>query len=316
MSSSDKDDAAAIRRMRATATSASAQMPQSKFAPQTISAVSSLMNVAGPLDSFRSDMLKQMSPILESMNQMNKYKMDLVTPGLAQSIAELAEISSIKQQFASPPWMRELSETMKGFGPVITPELTNAMRQVIGTSQTTEQFAHNLFSTPAVTEAIESINVMNGQAGLFTETFTKSMAPVMESLRATFEQSKIFDDFDFSVLDDVDEDAFEDFLDEHPELEEAYDSIEEQLVGQGLISEETLTKTGSRFKSSRIAKHLMIAVIMFSAGAAIMFGVKTLPDDLENDAYLYLGIVGFMYTAYSVHSMVKNAITTPPTPST
>ncbi|MFF2056332.1 MULTISPECIES: hypothetical protein [Rhodococcus] len=316
MGPSDKYDAEAIRKMRATAASAAAQMPQYKIDPHTISAMNSMVNAVRPLESFRNDMLKQMSPILESMNQMNNYKMDLVTPELAKTIDRLAEFDSIKQQFASPPWMQELRETMKGFEPVVTPELTNMMRDVLGTSVTTEQFARNVFSTPAITETIQSINVMNGQAGLFAETFTKSMAPVMESLRATFEQSKIFDDFDFSVLDDVDEGAFEDFLDEHPELEEAYESIEEQLVSQGLISEETLTKTGSRFKSSRIAKHLMIAVIMFSAGAAIMFGVKTLPDNLEDDAYLYLGIVGFMYTAYSVHSMVKNAITPPPASST
>ncbi|GAC58501.1 hypothetical protein GOHSU_41_00400 [Gordonia hirsuta DSM 44140 = NBRC 16056] len=52
---------------------------------------------------------------------------------------------------------------------------------------------------------------------------------------------------------------------------------------------------------------------MFSASAALMFGIKSLPDDLEDEGMMYLGIVGFMYTAYSIHSAVKKPVTSPDT---
>ncbi|NIL91608.1 hypothetical protein RhoFasSB10_03956 [Rhodococcus fascians] len=307
MSSSDKYDAETIRKMRATATSAAAQMPQYKLDPQTVSAVSSLVDAVGPLDSYRHDMLKQMSPIIESMNQMNKYKMELVTPGLAQTITELAEISSMKQQFAAAPWLQELSATMNGFEPVVLPELTNVMREMIGTSLISEQFAHNLFSSPAITQAIQSMNVVNEQVNSFAESFAKSVAPVMEGLRTNFEQTKIFDNFDFSVLDDVDEEAFEDFLEEHPELEETYESIEQTMVEHGLISEGMFAKVSARFKSSRVAKQAMVALLLLSLSTVMVIAGSNLPDDRQDDALAFGTVLALLYGMYAVHAKAKSA---------
>lgn len=306
MGSSDKYDAETIRKVRATATPAAALMPQYKLDPQTISAMTSLVDAVGPLDSYRHDMLKQMSPILESMNQMNKYKMELVTPGLAQMITELAEISSIKRQYAAAPWLQELGATMKGFEPVVTPELTNVMREMIGTSLITEQFAHNVFSSPAIAQAIQSMNVVNVQVNSFAESFAKSVAPVMEGLRTNFEQTKIFDNFDFSMLDDVDEEAFEDFLEEHPELEKTYESIEQTMVDHGLISEGTFTNVGARFKSSRVAKQAMIALLLLSLSTVIVIAGSNLPEDRQDDALAFGTVLALLYGMYAVHARAKS----------
>jgi len=312
MSQPDMDDAEAYRKMQATSSRIAAQVnPQIKLDPRTIGALSNVAAISPALDLYRDSMMKQLAPALASFNQFNNYKMDVLAPALARTASTLVDINAATSQLATSPAMRALADTMRsyqGFDSIVSPGLTEAMRGVIATSSNTEQFTRKLFQAPGFADALHNIATMNVQVGNFAEMYAKTTIPLVEKLRAAYEGTKIFDSFDFSLLDDVDEEAFEEFLDDHPELEETYESIERTLLGRGLISKETFSKAGARFKSSVVARHLMIAAIMFSAGAALIFGVKSLPDDLENDAYAYLGIVGLLYTAYSVHSLVKKAV--------
>lgn len=315
MSPSGKDSTDAYRKMQANAARiAAVTAPQFKLAPATMGALNTLNSMSPALDLYRDGLAKQMAPAIAAINQANSYRWDVLAPELARVASTLTSLNASTYQFATSPGMQALADSVRSyqqFDSIVFPQLTETLRGAIASSLGTEEFTRKLIQTSGFAEALQNIATVNVQLNNFTEMYAKITQPLTETLRAAYEGTKIFDNFDFSLLDDIDEDAFEEFLDEHPELEETYEFIEETLVRRGLISRETFSRAGSRFKSSVIAKHLMIAVIMFSAGAALMFGAKSLPDDLEDDGLMYMGIVGFMYTAYSVHSMVKKAVTPP-----
>ncbi|NDZ93292.1 trehalose-6-phosphate synthase [Streptomyces sp. SID6673] len=290
--------------------------PKIQLDPGTIGALNQLVSMSPALDLYRESMAKQLAPALAAFNQANSLKMDVLAPELARTASTLVDLSAFTQNLATSPGMQALADSVRSyqqFDSIVSPQLAEAMRGVIATSVGTEEFARKFVQAPGFAETLQNIASINVQVGNFAEMYAKITEPLAETLRAAYEGTKFLDGFDFSVLDDIDEDAFEEFLDEHPELEETYEAIEETLVRRGLISKETFSRAGARFKSSTVAKHLMVAVIMFSAGAALMFGVKSLPDDLEDEGMMYLGIVGFMYTAYSVHSVVKKAVNPPDT---
>ena len=316
MSTSDKYDAESIRKMRETAASAAAQIPQHYLDPHMVSAMSSLAQTANAFDSHRNEMFKQMAPAMASLAEVSRYKTDVLAPGLGRIIASMNQVSAVTDQFASSPATQAMVNSMQTsqytLDSLVSPEIVNAMTDVISKSVDTRQFAQNLLASPGIANAIRSIEGANLQVNNFAEIYAKSMDPVMESFRAVFEGTRIFDDFDFSALDDVDEEAFEDFLDEHPELEETYESIEQSMVEHGLISEGTFDKVAARFKSSRVAKLAALLFVALSAAAVIMVAGSHLPDDFQDDALTYMNVVGVICTVMGVYLALK----TPEKPAT
>ena len=304
MSSSDKRN---VDGMRAVQASAAQLAGQFQLSPETTGAINKLASLSPALNLYRDNIASQLAPTLEVFKQINF--------GASALQADLARLSPVifNASFATSPGMQALAESLQSykFDWAVSPELTESMRAIAATSVGINEATRQMFQSPAFTEALHNISAANFKLNNFAETYANIARPLAETLSAAYEGMKIMDDFDFSVLDDIDEEAFEEFLDEHPELVETYETIERTIVRKGLISKETFSRAGERFKSSRAAKHLLIAVIMFSASAALMFGVKSLPDDLEDDAVMYLGMVGFMYTAYAVHSTVKKSVAPP-----
>lgn len=277
--------------------------------PDTMSTIHKLTGVSSQFEALRTSMLDKLFPSMELFSTFNS---ELFSPTLSETYARLAGVNTAQYAFAQSPEFQNIAMKLAGmtdFNSVLSPALSESMRNVIGTSQ----FPHAIFDTPAMSETFAKMGQINADLGNFAQIYSQTTQPLMDSLRATYEDSKLLDSLDLSVLDDVDEDAFEDFLEEHPELEETYETIERSLIGEGLISKATLRSAGSRFKSSRVGRHLLIAVVMFGAAAAIYFGgVKSLPDEMEDDALTYLGVVGFLYTAYAVHASTNK--TGNPTP--
>lgn len=309
MSPSDKYDSESIRKMRETAASAAAQMPQHYLDPHTVSAMSSLAQTANAFGSHRDEMFKQMAPAMASLAEVSRYKTDVLAPGLGRIIASMDQVNSVTEQFALSPAVQAMfnsAQTQYAVDSVISPEFVNAMADVINKSVDTRQFAQNLLMSPGITDAIKSIEAVNLQVNSFAETYAKTMAPVMESFRVGFQGTKIFDDFDFSALDDVDEEAFEGFLDEHPELEETYESIEQSMVEHGLISEGTFAKVGARFKSLRIAKQAAIVLLLFSLATVITVAGSNLPEDRQDDALAFGTVLALVYGVYGVQVMIKS----------
>ena len=273
----------------------------------TMSAIHKLTGVSSQIEAIRTTIIGNLFPAAQ---MTNTYYKEMLSPGISSLVAQMNGIQAVQRSFAQSSEFQEMAATLTniaGFNSVVTDTLGDSMRIVVDASK----FTSALFETPAMSETFAAISQFNADLGNFAQIYSQTTQPLLDSLQAAYEGTKLFDNFDFSVIDDIDEDAFEEFLDEHPELEETYEAIEETLVRRGLISKETFSRAGALFKSSIAAKQLMIAVIMFSAGAALMFGVKSLPDDLEDEGVMYMGIVGFMYTAYSLHSMVKKSVTPP-----
>lgn len=314
MTPSDTGSTDAHRKMQANSARIAAQMaPSIKLDPATIGALNKIASMSPVLDAVRDRMAKeQLAPALATFNQAT---LNPLVPELARAASSLYDVNAARFQLATSTGMQTFADSVRSYqqlDTIIPTNLIEATRTIIENNRGTEELVGKLFQTTGFADALQNISAMNVQVGNFTEMYAKITMPLTESLRAAYEGTKFLDNFDFSLLDDIDEEAFEGFLDEHPELEETYESIERTLVRRGLISKETFSRAGTRFKSSTVAKHLMIAMIMFSAGAALLLGAKSLPDDLEDEGFTYLGVVGFLYTAYSVHSLVKKSVAQPP----
>ena len=304
MSSSDKGDTAGYRIAQV---STAHLTDQFRLSPEYTGALTNLASLSPALEFHRENIVKQLAPTLGMFNQLN-YNLNIMQPELTRLASTMFDIKIAPYQIATSPGMQALAESLRSFQQfdwAIAPEFTESLRSIVSTSLGVQEATRQMFQTPGFSEALQGIAAASFKLNNFAEMYTHIALPLTETLRAAYEGTKIFDNFDFSVLDNIDEDAFEEFLGEHPELVETYESIERTIVRKGLISKETFSRAGGRFKSSKVAKHLMIAVIMFSAGAALMFGVKSLPDDLEDEGVLYLTFVGLLYTVYGVHSAMK-----------
>ena len=178
------------------------------------------------LDSARFQAFKDLQPTFAMFEQ---YKTDVLFPGLAEVSAKMFEIQGLTNQFATSPAWQDVVERiheLTGINDAIQPGITSAVQSLLQASRGTNRVAETIFDGPAFAEVVRTMTQLNTGLNSFSKVYDGLLTPISDDISRAIQDAGILGNLDLSVLEEIDEEVFDDFIEQHPEL----DAVVEQVI--------------------------------------------------------------------------------------
>lgn len=177
------------------------------------------------LDSAHYQAFRDLQPTFKMFEQ---YKTDVLFPGLTEVSAKMFEIQGLTNQFAtSPAWQGvvERMHELSGINAAVQPGITSAVQSLLEASQGSSRMAETIFDSPAFSDVMRSMTQLNTGLNSLSKVYDGLLTPMSDDISRAIQDAGILDDLDFSLFDQIDEEVFDDFIEEHPELDAVVDQV-------------------------------------------------------------------------------------------
>lgn len=82
-----------------------------------------------------------------------------------------------------------------------------------------------IFESPAFVNVVRTMTQLNTGLNSLSKVYDGLLTPMSDDISRAIQDAGILEDLDFSLFDRIDEEVFDDFIEEHPELDAVVDQV-------------------------------------------------------------------------------------------
>ena len=190
------------------------------------------MKIGSPAMDILQGSMAQYSALQElqpTFRLFEQYKTDVLFPGLAEVSAKMFEIQGFTNQLASSPaWQGVVDRLheLSGINAAVHPGITSAVQSLLQASQGTNRMAETISESPGLAELVRTMTQLNTGLSSLSKVYDGLLTPISDDISRAIQDAGVLENLDFSLFEKVDQEVFDDFIEDHPEL----DAVVEQVV--------------------------------------------------------------------------------------